>query len=538
MRITNNMILNQSDSNINGVKLILDQRNMQMTTKKKINRPSDDPVIAVRSLRFSTELAKVDQYYKKNIPDAESFIDITESAAITMRGIVKNVYELAGHGANDTLTQWDRKTILSQLKALQEQMYASGNADLAGRTVFTGFRTDKALTFVKDEAETSYNIEEKIDVSKKMELSRYYSGVVKNPATEAEILDVNKITDYTETTYHRLRTGYDNINFLDANGQPVQNGGDLKKDGAVINDNKLTNNGHIAFTYKDQNGELKAYNLQGVKVYDTEGDWEKARAPKNVGENDIVVIKKTGDIILGKKLALDLDSKKATLDLNYTRIGFKNGELRPEYYYNCVNTKNEGTPCNIKFEKYDENGNDKAYEIKYTIAANQDLRVNMEVDKVFDSGFMQDVKGMIRAVSSAINAYEKVEKLKGMKNQAQFAASDYQKALDKWIKAAKRELDYTSSNLQKTFNTELLKSKKYEDKLELAVTDLGCRKQQLLVIKKQMSDHDEIIKDLQSKNEDVDLSSIVLKYRAANDAYQASLMAAGKLGNVTLLNYL
>lgn len=53
-----------------------------------------------------------------------------------------------------------------------------------------------------------------------------------------------------------------------------------------------------------------------------------------------------------------------------------------------------------------------------------------------------------------------------------------------------------------------------------------------------MSDHDEIIKDLQSKNEDVDLSSIVLKYRAANDAYQASLMAAGKLGNVTLLNYL
>lgn len=537
MRITNNMIMNQADSNINGVKIILDKRNMQMTNQKKINRPSDDPVIAVRSLRFSTELAKVNQYYKKNIPDAKSFIDVTETSTIAMRDMVKDVHQLAVHGANDTLTQEDRKTILTQLKALQERLYASGNADCAGRTVFTGFRTDKPLTFMNNEPDTSYNIEEKIDLSKNMELFRYYSGDVKDPSKENEVLDITKITNYTETAYHRLRTGYDNIDFLDANNKPLKNGAELKKDGVVITDNKLKNDGHIAFTYMD-NGTLKKYNLNSVKVYDTEQDWEKVASPKKVDDNGIVVIKKTGDIIIGKKLALDLDSKKATLDLNYTKIGFKNGELRPEYYYNCLKTKDKGTNTNVKFEKYDEFGNTKTYDINYTIAANQDLRVNTEVDTVFNAGFMQDMNDMIKAVSSSIKAYEKLEKLKRMKTETQFAAEDYQKALDKWIVAANKELDYTSSNLQKTFNTQLKKAKDYEDRLELAVTDLGCRKQQLLLVEKQMSDQDEIIKDLQSKNENEDLSSIAIKYKASYDAYQASLMAAGKLGSVSLLNYL
>ena len=73
MRVTNKMIMNNAASNINSAKETVNTRNKQMTSQKKIDRPSDDPVIAVRSLRLSTTLSQVTQYYSKNIPDATWF---------------------------------------------------------------------------------------------------------------------------------------------------------------------------------------------------------------------------------------------------------------------------------------------------------------------------------------------------------------------------------------------------------------------------------------------------------------------------------
>jgi len=543
MRITNNMIMNNANNNINGVKEILDERNKQMTTQKKINLPSDDPVVAVRSLRFSTSLAKIDQYYEKNIPDAESWLEVTETAVNNMRKNVRDVHSLCTQGAQDTLTQEDRKTILQQLEALRDSLYDSGNSDYAGRTVFTGYRTNKTLTFMSDEPDTSYNIEQKIDVNDKKNTARYYSGIVKTPGNGKEILAANDETNSTVTTvqensYERLRLGYKGISFSH-NGTEVKNGEDLTVGGSITADGKLVNTGDIAFTYLDEKGDLEVYNFQGsAKVYDTEAEWEAVKSPKTVGENDLIVIKSTGDVIMGDKLAEDLAAKKAVMDINYSKTGFSDGELRPEYYYNCMMTSDNGKASNIQYDKYNEDGSSKTYDINYTIAANQELRVNLEADRIYDSSFAKDIDEMISAVSMSVNAYDKVQELENMKSQEKYAGSDYQKALDKWISAANREKDYADSNLQKVFNTELGKTTNYEDDLNLAMTDIGCRKQQLELTKKQMSDQQETVKELQSKNDDFDLSEIVQRFIAARTAYQSSLSAAAKLGDVTLLNYL
>ncbi|MCR4798390.1 MAG: flagellar biosynthesis protein FlgL, partial [Lachnospiraceae bacterium] len=119
MRITNSMITDNAAGNINGTKVLVDKRNTQMTTQKKISRPSQDPVIAIRSLRLQTSLNKVNQYYEKNIPDAESWMDVTETALTNIKNIVTDMRTLCVNGATGTLTESDRNTILSQLKALQ-----------------------------------------------------------------------------------------------------------------------------------------------------------------------------------------------------------------------------------------------------------------------------------------------------------------------------------------------------------------------------------------------------------------------------------
>ena len=56
MRITNNMIMGNTKTNINSTKVLVDKYNTQMTTQKKISKASEDPVIAIRSLRLSTML--------------------------------------------------------------------------------------------------------------------------------------------------------------------------------------------------------------------------------------------------------------------------------------------------------------------------------------------------------------------------------------------------------------------------------------------------------------------------------------------------
>ena len=209
MRVTNNMILRNSSYNINGTKGNVNTSMNQMTTQKKIEKPSDDPVVAIRSLRLSTSLSRVDQYYKKNIPDAESWLDVTETALTNMKSLITDVRTQCVNGSTDTLNQDDRNTILKQLKSLQTQLYAEGNADYAGRTVFTGYRTDQDLVYTENEEKTSYNIDQSFTYED-VESFRYYTGNVEVPSTQAEVLG-NTISDTTQTNYYRVVSAYGDI---------------------------------------------------------------------------------------------------------------------------------------------------------------------------------------------------------------------------------------------------------------------------------------------------------------------------------------
>jgi flagellar hook-associated protein 3 FlgL len=67
MRITNSMMINNTLSNINNNKTKMDQLNTQLATKKKIQRPSEDPITAIRALRYRSTLSEISQYLDRNI---------------------------------------------------------------------------------------------------------------------------------------------------------------------------------------------------------------------------------------------------------------------------------------------------------------------------------------------------------------------------------------------------------------------------------------------------------------------------------------
>ena len=157
---------------------------------------------------------------------------------------------------------------------------------------------------------------------------------------------------------------------------------------------------------------------------------------------------------------------------------------------------------------------------------------------VFDASIYQDIQDMLDAVSNAVDAHDKLEKIEGMIKASQYQSIEDQERLSQWKNAVQKEADYYDDNLKQLFSRYIGKGDVYLEDIALNITKVGCKSDQLAMTKNRMADQQETLQDLQSTNDDLDLSDIVLTYTAAYTAYQASLTAAGKLGQVSLLNYI
>ena len=142
MRVTNSMMSNRMLTNINRNLTLLNKYNTQGSTGKKIQVPSDDPIIASRSLKFRTMLSETEQY-AKNTSDATSWIDATETVFVNMNKILEDMKSLMTQGSNDTYTLEDRKKVLTEYMSLIEQLEQELNSDYMGRSLFSGFKTDQ-----------------------------------------------------------------------------------------------------------------------------------------------------------------------------------------------------------------------------------------------------------------------------------------------------------------------------------------------------------------------------------------------------------
>lgn len=92
MRITNKIMQNNALMNINNTKVMEDKLNTQMATGSILTRPSDDPVIAIRAMRLSTNISKLAQYNDKNAEDAENWLSVTEDAIESVTGLLEDMY--------------------------------------------------------------------------------------------------------------------------------------------------------------------------------------------------------------------------------------------------------------------------------------------------------------------------------------------------------------------------------------------------------------------------------------------------------------
>lgn len=137
MRITTRMMANRSVYAINNSYEKMNKYQTQLETQKKINRPSDDPVVAMKGVKNRTELSGIEQYMRNNT-EANAWIDATDTAYDEAKSLIQRMRELANNLANGTNNEQDRQAAAEELKQLKEQMIDIANTQIEGKYIFNG----------------------------------------------------------------------------------------------------------------------------------------------------------------------------------------------------------------------------------------------------------------------------------------------------------------------------------------------------------------------------------------------------------------
>lgn len=493
MRITNKMMTNNALYNINNNKNLMDKLEEQYSTGKKISKPSDDPVVAVRALKFRTNLTELNQYYDKNIPDALQWMEVTEGALSTMNGLLTEMNTCCNQGANDYPTAEDRNSIVQNLVQLRNQLYQEGNVNYAGRYVFSGYKTDKSLVFDESTTNLAYKIREPLKGTDITQIQKVV-GEVDLEKFNPEDLASWDDTMPLEISAYRLQLAYDKLEAAD-----------------------------LKFAYKDKDGN------NGVALtVNTKSLIDADAYQANAGE--INFIPETGELIIGEALYNTLRTA-SEITVDYGKHDFSVNDLRPEHYFDCTSIDTEDPLAKeIKYTKTDQ-------QIRYEVSFNQQLTINTQGSDVFTTRTSRMVDDIVSAVNDVKAVEKKMAEVEKMLKDTTLT-KDQTKKLELIKEQLNSEFTIKTSMMTKAFAQGLSTTASEQETVNIAVADLGGRYKRLQLTESRLSDQKVDFTDLLSNNEDTNLVDTIIKYTSAQTVYNSSLSAASKLVKTSLLDFL
>ncbi len=512
MRITNKMMTNNMLHNINTNKTNMTNLENKYASGMEIQKPSDDPIVAVRAMKLRTNLSELNQYYQKNIPDAMSWMETTENALQNTSEIITNIHTYCVQGANDPLTEKERSAIVDNLTELKKQAYQEGNSNYAGRYLFTGYKTDTPLLFQEKETGYNYSITEKIKFSEVEISSRIIDSLdvgsfdISNP--DAYTIDYDNAPE--ANSIYRIRLAYKDL-------RSISDGGSIS-----IAVNTLDANGNV------QSSTTIPASAANMKVMTS--DQAKAYAPE---DDDVIFLNDTGEIILGKNVYNSCRDKE--FQITYDKNTFEKDELRPEHYFDCIKTDNQtGEITNYVSQDQD---------IEYEVNFNQRLAINVQGKDAFRHSLGRSIDDMVNAISDVNAVNEKIAMVDKWLEEAKLETNEdlqnkQTKKLNEMKTVLERELALKDSIIRETFGKGLTAMSNEENTVNAAQSDLGTRYSRLELTQDRLSTQQVEFTELLSQNEDADLVDTIVNYNAANTVYNASLQAAGKVVKNSLLDFL
>jgi len=145
MRITQSMLSNNMLRNVMSSYSKMGKLQEQLSSGKKVNRPSDDPVTVMKSLGYRMQVDKVAQY-QKNLGEVNNWLDSSDDALDGVGQVLHRARELVGNAANTgAMTPEDREKIKIELEQMRAQLQDLANTKVGDKYIFSGTLTDTPL---------------------------------------------------------------------------------------------------------------------------------------------------------------------------------------------------------------------------------------------------------------------------------------------------------------------------------------------------------------------------------------------------------
>lgn len=227
MRVTNSMIANRISFNTQASLGRFLNTQTQLSTGRRINKSSDDPIGTIRDMDYRDALTRNEQF-QKNISQSTTWVQKYDNLLENLNDIANSAREISVTMADASITSEARMAAVSEINPLIEQLLQLSNDQQEGRYLFSGYQTDQAA-FTKNANGFTFDgdggiIKYKIDESSSIGVNLIGSDVF---LEQFSILGEN-------SDYNNILTGTTSIDELN-NGSGI----DMTAGSFVITDNNL-----------------------------------------------------------------------------------------------------------------------------------------------------------------------------------------------------------------------------------------------------------------------------------------------------------
>jgi flagellar hook-associated protein 3 FlgL len=142
MRVSDNSNFSVVRDSLSRSRSKLENLQMQNSTLKKLNKPSDDPVGSGKILEMRTDKVNNDQF-QSNAKFAQSFLENTDAALEDLSEVLMRAKEIAiGQSSSASSTPETRIGVAEEVNQLFQRSISTSNRRIGDRFIFGGFQSN------------------------------------------------------------------------------------------------------------------------------------------------------------------------------------------------------------------------------------------------------------------------------------------------------------------------------------------------------------------------------------------------------------
>ncbi|MBN2144286.1 MAG: hypothetical protein JW774_06665 [Candidatus Aureabacteria bacterium] len=139
IRVTNSQQMGQVMSDINKNLRLLQELQLQISTGKRINQPSDDPIGVVKSVGLKSGIAATEQH-QSNISDGTARLNAAILALSSTSDLLLEIEGLSADVVNNLTPQTSamRPIVITEINQMINEIFINANAKYLGKYLFGG----------------------------------------------------------------------------------------------------------------------------------------------------------------------------------------------------------------------------------------------------------------------------------------------------------------------------------------------------------------------------------------------------------------